>query len=110
MCVSFCVFGSHIASCRPERLTGVSFAEGCEEPSWQNGGLSPGRTTDVIQTRPCASIIGLWTLFLLFHGRSSPQNSDGFICCCAGAIGVFGSRTVSGTRVMLFLPGSSTGR
>ena len=52
MCVSFFVFGSYIASWRPERLTGNSFADGCVDPALQNAGLSAGRIVDVIQTRP----------------------------------------------------------
>src|SRR5215831_2422947 len=73
MCVSFFVFGSYIASCRPERLSGKSFADGCVDPALQNAGLSGGRTDDVIHTRPVSSIIGLWTLFLLAQIASSPQ-------------------------------------
>src|SRR5690242_2187453 len=71
--VSFFVFGSYIASCRPERLTGKSFADGCVDPALQNGGLSAGRMVDVIQTRPFSSNIALWTLFRLVQGKSVPQ-------------------------------------
>src|SRR3954470_15093031 len=53
MCVSFFVFGSYIASCRPERLRGNSMADGCVDPAWQYAGLWGGRTDDVIHTRPC---------------------------------------------------------
>src|SRR5678815_5587990 len=67
MCVSFFVFGSYIASCRPERFTGNSLADGCVEPCLQKAGLSGGRTAAVIQTRPFASSIGLWTFALLVH-------------------------------------------
>ena len=73
MCVSFFVFGSYIASCRPERLTGKSFADGCVEPCLQKAGLSDGRTAAVIHTRPFPSIIGLWTFALLVHSTVSPQ-------------------------------------
>src|SRR5262245_15091952 len=59
MCVSFFVCGSYIASCRPELVSGKSFAEGCVDPCLQNAGLSPGRIEDVIHTRPFSSIIGL---------------------------------------------------
>src|SRR5262249_25828328 len=77
MCVSFFVFGSYIASCRPERLIGKSLADGCVDPALQNAGLSPGRIVEVIHTRPLSSNIGLWTLFLLDQIASSPQYADG---------------------------------
>ncbi len=64
----------------------------------------------VIHTRPFASSIGLWTFALLSQIGSSPQYGDG-----AGMLGddaglVFGSRTVSGTRLAVWVIGSSTGR
>src|SRR4030095_1505476 len=43
MCVSFFVFGSYIASCRPERATGNNFADGWLDPALQKSGLSDGR-------------------------------------------------------------------
>src|SRR5712692_2047183 len=70
MCVSCLVFGSYIASCRPDAFSGKRFAEGCDEPCLQYAGLSPGRIVDVIHTRPCSSIIGLCTLFLLVQMAS----------------------------------------
>src|SRR5512147_1569727 len=109
MCVSFFVFGSYMASWRPERLTGKSFADGCVEPALQNAGLSGGRIVEVIHTRPFSSIIGLWTLFLLVHGSSSPQYADGAPVIGPVAGWVFGSRTVSGTRLTALCVGSSTG-
>src|SRR3954469_16942699 len=76
MCVSFPVFGSYIASCRPDRGSGNAFADGCDEPALQTSGLSGGLTVEVIHTRPRASIIGLCTLFLAFQIASSPQYGD----------------------------------
>ena len=35
MCVSFLVFGSYIASCRPEAFNGNTFADGWLEPALQ---------------------------------------------------------------------------
>src|SRR4051794_33800125 len=109
MWVSLRVLGSYIASCRPERCRGNSFADGWSDPSLQNAGLSAGRITEVIQIRPFSSIIGLCTLFLLVQIASSPQYGDGAaIFGLAG--GVFGSRTVRGTRPASLPFGSSTGR
>src|SRR6266850_877497 len=109
MWVSFCVLGSYIASWRPERFTGKSFAEGWLDPALQKAGLSGGRTVEVIQTRPRSSNMGLWTLFLLVQMDSSPQYTDGR---SEGpeAGWVAGSRTVSGTRVIALCTGSRTGR
>src|SRR5215213_5550370 len=109
MCVSFFVAGSYMASCRPERLTGVSFAEGWLDPCLQNAGLSDGRTTEVIQTRPRSSNIGLCTLLRLVQGASPPQYGDG---CSIAAFraGTLVSRSVSGTRLAVWRTGSSTGR
>src|SRR6185503_10709616 len=72
ICVSFPVFGSYIARWRPALASGYNLADGCDEPALQTSGLSNGRTVDVIQTRPRASIIGLCTLFLLVQIGSSP--------------------------------------
>src|ERR1041385_2582436 len=108
--VSFLVFGSYIASCRPERLTGKSFADGCVDPALQNAGLSAGRIVDVIHTRPFSSNIALWTLFLLDQGGSSPKYADGAPVFGPAATGVAGSRTVSGTRLIVLWTGASTGR
>ena len=75
----------------------------------QKSGFAGGRTADVIQTRPCSSSIGLCTLFLLVQIASSPQYGDG--CGIVGVVGgVFGSRTVSGTWLIVCVTGSSTGR
>src|SRR4029078_11553512 len=93
MCVSLPVFGSYTASWRPDRGSGNSFADGCSEPALQTSGLSAGLTVDVIHTRPRASNIGLWTLFLLVQIASSPQYGDRWIICGGFATGVFGSRT-----------------
>src|SRR3954470_9450790 len=110
MCVSFCVFGSYIARCRPARLSGKSLADGCVDPALQNAGLSGGRTADVIHTRPFSSIIGLWTLFLLVQIASVPQYTDGAPRFGPVAGCVAESRTVSGTRLTVWCVGSSTGR
>jgi hypothetical protein len=75
----------------------------------QKSGFGAGRTVEVIHTRPFSSNIGLWTLFLLVHGASVPKYGDG--CSITGDVGcVFGSRTVSGTRLIVFSTGSRTGR
>src|SRR3982750_1268333 len=110
MCVSFFVFGSYIASCRPDFGSGNSFADGWLDPALHTSGLSGPRTVDVIHTRPCSSNIGLCTLFLLVQIVSSPQYADGAPALGPVAIGVFGSRTVSGTRLTALRAGSSTGR
>jgi hypothetical protein len=85
-------------------------AEGWLDPALQKSGLSGGRTVAVSQTRPLASSMGLWTLLLLVQMTSSPQYGDG--CGIVGAAegGVFGSRTVKGTRLAVWRTGSSTGR
>ena len=75
----------------------------------QKSGFGPGRTVDVIQTRPWSSNIGLWTLLWLFHGGSLPKFIDGAAISCE-VIGVAGSRTVNGTRLIVLCAGSSTGR
>src|SRR5689334_11307097 len=46
MCVNLPFFGSYIASCRPERSIGVSFADGLSDPALQYAGLSGGRTAE----------------------------------------------------------------
>src|SRR5215467_534362 len=101
MCVSFFVFGSYIASWRPDRFNGKSFADGCVDPALQNAGLSAGRIVDVIQTRPFSSNIGLRTLFLLVQTVSVPQYADGAPVFGPVAGCVAGSRTVSGTRLIV---------
>src|SRR6187549_843581 len=100
MCVIFFVAGSYISNCRPLRCSGNAFADGCVEPSLQNAGLSGARTADVSHSRPFSSSIGLCTLFLLVQIASSPQYGDGF-GMAAGVGGVFGSRTVSFTWLMV---------
>jgi len=68
-----------------------------------------GRTADVNHTRPFPSNIGLCTLLRLVQIASSPQYGEG--CgMVADVRGVFGSRTVSGTRLTVCRTGSSTGR
>src|SRR4051794_29785572 len=110
MCVSFRVAGSYIASCRPDRPTGNSFADSCADPALQNAGLSDGRMVSVIQTRPRESNIALWTFALAVQCALSPQYTLGAPWFGPAAIAVLGSRTVSGTRVTVLCTGSSTGR
>src|SRR5881275_1585030 len=43
MCVSFPVFGSYMARCRPARFSGNSCADGWLDPALQKAGLSGGR-------------------------------------------------------------------
>src|SRR5687768_17839629 len=47
MFVYFFVLGSYTERCRNERSTGNTFADGCDEPCLQTGGLSNGRTAAV---------------------------------------------------------------
>src|SRR5205814_4243380 len=55
MCVSFPVFGSYMARCRPARFIGNSCADGWLDPALQKAGLSGGRTVAVSHTRPRSS-------------------------------------------------------
>ena len=63
----------------------------------------------VIQTRPVSSNIGLCTFALLVQIGSVPQYGDANGTCCGDEGGMFGSRTVTGTRVAVWVFGSSTG-
>src|SRR5688572_29196019 len=107
--VSFFVLGSYTARSRPERSTGNTFADGCDEPCLQTGGLSNGRTAAVSHTRPFSSSIGLWTFVLLVQIGSSPQYGDVAPGCVPAAIGVLGSRGPIGTLLATCRTGSSTG-
>src|SRR5262245_65471398 len=108
MCAISPLFGSYIASCRPEVASGYSFADGRLEPSLQKSGFDAGRTVDVIHTRPFSSNIGLWTLLRLVQIGSSPQYGDG--CgLVAGVRGVSGSRTVSFAVLSSLRSGSMSG-
>src|SRR5260370_7575816 len=102
MSVTCFVFGSYTASCRPLVLRGNKTAEGWLEPSLQNAGFSLGRILEVIQTRPCASNIGLWTLAWLCQMASFPQYGEGAAILSSALDGAFGSRT--GTFTWLALP------
>src|SRR2546429_7819891 len=93
MRVTCFVFGSYTASCRPLVLRGNKTAEGWLEPSLQNAGFSLGRILGVIQTRPCASNIGLWTLAWLCQMASAPQYREGAAILSSALDGVFGART-----------------
>ena len=75
----------------------------------QKSGFGAGLTADVIQTRPFSSNIGLWTLFRLVQITSDSQYGEG-AAIAADVGGVAGSRTVSGTRLIVWRTGSSTGR
>src|SRR5437899_8323596 len=99
-----------MARWRLERASGNSLAEGWLDPSLHTSGVSGGRIAEVIQTRPFSSNIGLWTLLRLVHTTSSPQYADGFAIFGDAAAGVFGSRTVSSTLLVVLRTGSSTGR
>ena len=70
--VNLFAFGSYMAAWRAAVLVGNAFADGCDEPSWQNAGLFAGRTCDVNQARPFWSIIGLWVLVWLSQIGSAP--------------------------------------
>src|SRR5688572_5254975 len=106
--ISF-VFGSYTATWRFALLSGKSFADGWLDPALQKSGLAGGRTLEVIQTRPFSSSIGLCTFARLVQIASVPQYGEG-APTCAGTAGVFGSRTVTGTRDAVWVFGSSTGR
>src|SRR5687768_16611714 len=107
MCFISLLFGSYTASWRPELLSGKRRADGWVEPALQKAGLSGGRTLEVIQTRPFSSNIGLCTFALLVHIGSVPQYGEG--AATGPGPGVFGSRTVTGTRLAVWVFGSSTG-
>src|SRR5215210_4421431 len=109
MCFISFVFGSYTASWRPEFVSGKSFAEGWLDPALQKSGLFGARTRDVTQTRPFSSNIGLCTFALLVQIGSVPQYGEGPTTCCGVAGGMFGSRTVTGTRLTVLVFGSSTG-
>src|SRR5262249_31805327 len=109
MCVSCLVFGSYAARWRPALAIGNSFADGWVDPSLQKSGLAGGRTAEGIQPRPFSSNIGFCTLVLLVQMTSSPQYGEGR--GIAGSVaGVFGSRTVNGTRLTRWFTGSRTGK
>src|SRR5688572_30600863 len=109
MCFITFVFGSYTATWRPELLSGKRRADGWLDPSLQKAGLSGGRTFEVIQTRPFSSSIGLCAFARLVQMASVPQYGEGPATCGGAARGVFESRTVTGTRVTVWVFGSSTG-
>jgi hypothetical protein len=63
----------------------------------------------VSHTRPCPSIIGLWTSVRLVQIDSLPQYGDDWSGAPA-ALGVFASRGRTSTRLVVCRTGSSTGR
>ena len=73
MKVYFIVFGSSMASCRPARSIGITFADGWSEPFLQNAGFSLPRTFAAIHTRPFLSNMALWLLARESQSFSSPQ-------------------------------------
>ena len=75
----------------------------------QKSGLGGGRTREVIQTRPCSSSMGLCTFARLFQIGSVPQYGEGTPTCCGGTGPALESRSVTGTRVAVWVFGSSTG-
>src|SRR5687768_4529195 len=107
MCFISFVFGSYTATWRFDALSGKSLADGWLDPALQNAGLSFGRTLDVIQTRPFSSNIGLCALALLVQIGSLPQWGEG--AATGPGPGVVGSRSVTGTRLAVWVFGSSTG-
>src|SRR5688572_11961689 len=114
MSANFLVLGSKTPTWRPPLSTGKSFADGCSEPFLQKAGLAGGRIRVVIQTRPRASNIGLWTEAWLFQIRSVPQSGEGASISVSDLAiimvsGVFGSRTGTFTSVALWRTGSRTG-
>src|SRR5258706_7133730 len=54
--VNFPLFGSSMETCRVERSSGNTLAEGWSEPFLQKSGFSKGRMRAVNQGRPCSSI------------------------------------------------------
>src|SRR5437667_4686612 len=110
MSVKCFVFGSYTASWRPLLFSGNKAAEGWLDPSLQSAGFSFGRILEVIQTRPCASNIGLWTLAWLCQMASSPQYGEGAAILSSALDGVFGSRTGTLTSFAIAPTGSRTGR
>src|SRR5687767_8858309 len=110
MCFISFVFGSYTAMWRPEVLSGNRRADGWLDPALQKSGFAGGRTLEVVQTRPFSSNIGLWTFARLVQMASVPQYGEGPITCCGTAGGVSGSRTVTGTRLTVWVFGSSAGR
>src|SRR5215207_7402977 len=109
MCFISLVFGSYTARWRPEVLSGKRRADGWLDPALQKAGFSGGRTLEEIQTRPLASSIGLCTFARLVQIASVPQYGEGAATCGGAAGGVFGSRSVTGTRDAVWVFGSSTG-
>src|SRR4051794_20271657 len=99
----FFVAGSYTANCRPERSTGVAFADGRSDPVLQNPGLSLARMRDVYHSLPRSSNIGLCTVVWLSQIASSPQIGDGFRG--GGCPGVLGSRYGTFTWLVVLCTG-----
>src|SRR5687768_11384160 len=109
MCFISFVFGWCTAQRRFDPLRGKSFAEGWLDPALQKSGLPGPRTFEVIHTRPVSSNIGLCTFALLFQIGSVPQYGDGPMTCGGDEGGMFGSRSVTGTLLTVWVFGSRTG-
>ena len=69
----FIVLGSSIDTCRPERSSGNTLAEGWSEPFRQKAGFSIPRTAAANHTRPFRSNMPLWLLARWLQIFSSPQ-------------------------------------
>src|SRR5688500_8097505 len=108
MCFISFVFGSYTATWRVDALSGKSFADGCLDSALPKCGLFGPRSFEVVQTRPVWSSIWLCTFGLLFQVGSLPQYGDGPTTCCGDEGGIFGSRSVTGTRVTVCVFGSGT--
>src|SRR5688572_9491966 len=105
-CFISLVLGSYTATWRLELLSGKSFAERWVDPALQKSGLFGPRTFDVIHTRPVSSNIGLCTFARLVQIGSVPQYGDGPATCGGDEGGMFWSRSVTGTRVTVWVFGS----
>src|SRR5512145_1554594 len=73
------VLGSSIATCRPDRSSGNTLADGWSEPFLQKVGFSMPRTVAAIHTLPFLSNMALWLLALVSQIFSSPQYAEGAV-------------------------------
>ncbi|MYI74700.1 MAG: hypothetical protein F4057_05090 [Acidobacteria bacterium] len=91
------------------RAIGNALAEGWSDPSWQNAGVSGGRTRAAIQTRARSSMAKLCALLWLSQITAPPQYGDDISGGVDAVVGVFGSRTSSVILSAWCLPGSRIG-
>src|SRR5688572_15639413 len=109
------VLGSSIATWRPERSSGNTFADGWSEPFLQNAGLAGPRTAAASHRRPRLSSIELWLLARVSQIASSPQYAEACIGLSAAAwpgpseSGMAGSCTGSLKNVTWWVFGSRIG-